>query len=168
MKKLVSLLVVAAMFATGLFAVVPVAAADLPETDLYTHVTGEVSSDESTLTVTVEIGNNPGLWCYRSRLGYNANALKLVSVTNGNVWSANEYIPGNIKNNPVTYYAQSTGLSNNASNGVIAVYTFEILNANANFNVKIDINPREVFGVDADAGYEAVFYTMQIINDCPQ
>lgn len=167
MKKLVSLLVVAAMLVTGLLAVIPGTAADLPESDLYTHVTGEISSDKSTLTVTTEIGNNPGLWCYKSRLSYNASALKLVSVTNGNVWSDNEYIPANINNNPVTYYAQyAAALSNNASNGVIAVYTFEILDANANFNVNLSINPREVFGVDATGS--GVFYTMQIINDCPQ
>ncbi len=167
MKKLVSLLVVAAMLVTGLLAVIPGTAADLPESDLYTHVTGEISSDKSTLTVTTEIGNNPGLWCYRSRLSYNASALKLVSVANGNVWSDNEYIPANINNNPVTYYAQyAAALSNNASNGVIAVYTFEILDANANFNVNLSINPREVFGVDATGN--GVFHTMQIINDCPQ
>jgi len=86
MKKLVSLLVVAAMLVTGLLAVIPGTAADLPESDLYTHVTGEIISDKSTLTVTTEIGNNPGLWCYKSRLSYNASALKLVSVANGNVW----------------------------------------------------------------------------------
>ena len=167
MKKLVSLLVVAAMLVTGMLTVVPGIAADLPESDLYVHVTGEISSDKSTLTVTTELGNNPGLWCHRSRLSYNASALKLVSVTNGNVWSDNEYIPANINNNPVTYYAQyATTLENNTSNGVIAVYTFEILNANANFNVNLSINPKEVFGVGAD--YNAIFYTMQIINDCPQ
>ena len=68
MKKLVSLLIVAAMLVTGLFAVIPGTAADLPESDLYTHVTGEIGSDRTTLTVKVEIGNNPGLWCYRPSL----------------------------------------------------------------------------------------------------
>lgn len=168
MKKIISLLVVAAMLVTGLMIAVPGTATDLPESDLYTHITGEISSDKTTLTVTAELGNNPGLWCYKSRLGYNANALKLVSVTNGDVWSNDEYIPANIKNNPVTYYAQfAAALSNNTKNGVLAVYNFEIVDANANFNVKLDINPREVFGV-AEDGSSGVFYTMQIINDCPQ
>ena len=44
------------MLVTGLFAVIPGTAADLPESDLYTHVTGEIGSDRTTLTVKVEIG----------------------------------------------------------------------------------------------------------------
>ncbi len=167
MKKLVSLLIVAAMLVTGLFAVIPGTAADLPESDLYTHVTGEIGSDRTTLTVKVEIGNNPGLWCYRSFLSYNASALKLVSVTNGNVWSEEEYVPANISNNPVVYYAQfPSNLNNNASNGVIATYEFEIVDSNANFGIALSTEAKEVFGVDA-AG-NRVPYTMQIINDCPQ
>ena len=167
MKKLVSLLVVAAMLVTGLFAVIPGTAADLPESDLYTHVTGEIGSDRTTLTVKVEIGNNPGLWCYRSFLSYNASALKLVSVTNGNVWSEEEYVPANISNNPVVYYAQfPSKLNNNASNGVIATYQFEIVDSNANFAIDLSTEAKEVFGVDASGN--RVPYTMQIINDCPQ
>ena len=167
MKKLVSLLVVAAMLVTGLFAVIPGTAADLPESDLYTHVTGEIGSDRTTLTVKVEIGNNPGLWCYRSFLSYNASALKLVSVTNGNVWSEEEYVPANINNNPVVYYAQfPSKLNNNASNGVIATYQFEIVDSNANFAIDLSTEAKEVFGVDASGN--RVPYTMQIINDCPQ
>lgn len=167
MKKLVSLLVVAAMLVTGLFAVIPGTAADLPESDLYTHVTGEIGSDRTTLTVKVEIGNNPGLWCYRSFLSYNADALKLVSVTNGNVWSEEEYVPANISNNPVVYYAQfPSKLNNNASNGVIATYQFEIIDSNANFAVDLSTEAKEVFGVDASGN--RVPYDMKIINDCPQ
>lgn len=167
MKKLISLLVVAAMLVAGIVVVVPGTAADLPDTDLYTHVTGEISEDKSTLTMTVELGNNPGLWCYRTFVSYNAEALKLTSIENKDVWSAQEYIPGNINSNPVTYYAQSTAYNlNNTNNGVVAVYTFQILNQEADFNVKLSVNANEVFGVTEDG--TKIPHTMQIINECPQ
>ncbi len=167
MKKLISLLVVAAMLVAGLVAVVPGTAADLPDSDLYTHITGEISDDKTTLTMTVTLGNNPGLWCYRTFVGYNASALKLTSIENKDVWSAQEYIAGNINSNPVTYYAQSVSYNvNNTNSGVVAVYTFEILNQDADFNVNLSINPKEVFGVTDDG--TKVPHTMEIINECPQ
>ncbi len=167
MKKLISLLVVAAMLVTGLVIVIPGTAADLPDTDLYTHVTGEISEDKTTLTMTVELGNNPGLWCYRTFVSYNAAALKLTSIENKDVWSAQEYIPGNMNSNPVTYYAQSPAHNvNNTNSGVVAVYTFQILNEEAEFNVKLSVNENEVFGVTEDGS--KVPRTMQIINECPQ
>ena len=167
MKKFISLLVVAAMLVAGLVAVVPGTAADLPESDLYTHITGEISEDKTTLTMTVTLGNNPGLWCYRAFVGYNASALKLTSIENKDVWSAQEYLAGNINSNPVTYYAQSVSYNvNNTNSGVVAVYTFEILNQDADFNVNLSINPKEVFGVTDDG--TKVPHTMEIINECPQ
>ncbi|MCI8611191.1 MAG: LPXTG cell wall anchor domain-containing protein [Clostridiales bacterium] len=167
MKKLISLLVVAAMLVAGIVAVVPGTAADLPESDLYTHITGEISDDKTTLTMTVTLGNNPGLWCYRAFVGYNANALKLTSIENKDVWSAQEYLAGNINSNPVTYYAQSVAYNvNNTNSGVVAVYTFDILNEDADFNVNLTINPKEVFGVTDDG--TKVPHTMEIINECPQ
>ena len=168
MKKLISLLVVAAMLVTGLVAVIPGTAVDLPETDLYTHVTGEISEARDTLTMRVSLGNNPGLWCYRIFVGYNAAALKLTSVTNTEeVWSNTQYVPGNIDANPTTYYAQADGYNvNNSNNGVVAVFTFQILNAEADFNVNLTFNSGEVFGV-TETG-DAIFYEMQVINECPQ
>ena len=107
MKKLISLLIVAAMLVTGLVAVVPGTAVDLPETDLYTHVTGEINEAQDTLTMRVSIGNNPGLWCYRIFVSYNAAALQLTSVTNTEeVWTNSQYTPGNIDANPTVYYAE--------------------------------------------------------------
>lgn len=50
--------------------------------------------------------------------------------------------------------------------GVVAVYTFSILNAEADFNVNVTFDPDEVFGVDDN--YDEVFYEMQLINECPQ
>ena len=168
MKKLISLLVVAAMLVTGLVAVIPGTAVDLPETDLYTHVTGEISEARDTLTMRVSLGNNPGLWCYRIFVGYNAAALKLTSVTNTEeVWSNSQYVPGDINRNPATYYAQADGYNvNNSNNGVVAVFTFQILNAEADFNVNLTFNSDEVFGV-TETG-DAIFYDMQVINECPQ
>ena len=168
MKKLISLLIVAAMLVTGLVAVIPGTAVDLPETDLYTHVTGEINEAQDTLTMRVSIGNNPGLWCYRIFVSYNAAALQLTSVTNTEeVWTNSQYTPGNIDANPTVYYAEmGASLTNNYNNGVVAVYTFSILDAEADFNVNVTFNPDEVFGVDDN--YDKVIYEMQIINECPQ
>ena len=168
MKKMVSLLVVAAMLVTGLVAVVPGTAVDLPETDLYTHVTGEVNEAQDTLTVSVALGNNPGLWCYRIFVGYNAAALQLTAVTNtGEVWSDDQYTPGSLDRNPAVYYAAMEGYNkNNTNNGTVAVFTFQILDPEADFNINPSVDSNEVFGVD-EMG-QAIYYEMQMINECPQ
>ena len=171
MKRLLSLLVVAALLVAGLSMVAPATAVTLPETELYTLFTGKLSADKSTLTIEATLGNNPGIWSYQTLLSYNADALRLDAVNNGEVFAETGWYTceADLTTNPVTYYVQCPDLKSNTYNeGLVATYVFTVLDEEALFNINVQALPKNTLGVMEVEPYDPIVLDMMILVDCPK
>ncbi len=93
---------------------------------------------DSTLTVTVDLYNNPGLTAGRVKVGYNASTLRPREFVNGDVWSSRDYTGGvNIESNPVSVFTEdyTTGQMNNQNNGRYFTMIFDILDPKGEYNI---------------------------------
>ncbi len=102
------------------------------------YILAKSERDGSTLTVTVDLYNNPGLTAGRVKVGYNASTLILREFVNGDVWSSRDYTGGvNIESNPVSVFTEdyTTGLMNNTNNGRYFTLIFDILDPKGEYNV---------------------------------
>lgn len=94
--------------------------------------------DSATLTVTVDLYNNPGLTAARLKVGYNQSTLRLREFINGDVWTQRDYTAGiNIENNPVSVFCEdyTTGLMNNTNNGRYFTMIFDIIDPEGTYNM---------------------------------
>jgi len=91
-----------------------------------------------TLTVTVKIGNNPGLYAAKLTTAYNGEALSLREAKNGNVWRDADYPGGwNTSANPFATYAEDmTGNEYNDKNGVFYTLVFDIIDDSLDYGFK--------------------------------
>ena len=159
MKRLLSLLVVAALLVAGLSIAAPATAVDLPETELYTLFTGTLSADKSTLTIEANFLKNPGVWAYQTLLYYNADALRLESVEDGEVFDgAMHQFFDEIASNPYTYYAQNRDLDKNITGtGLVATYVFKVLDTSLAFNISVVAPAKCTIGIDEQT-YDPIVY----------
>lgn len=103
---------------------------------------GTYKIDGSKLTLTVTLGKNPGINTLVFDLGYNPEALELVGVTNGNIFTeANnasmfEY---NAENNPLKLYFDENGVGNIKANGTVATAEFNILDEDKDFGLTLEV-----------------------------
>ncbi len=92
--------------------------------------------ENDTLTVTVELWNNPGLIAARIQAGYNASTLALREFINGEIWTSRDFTGGiNYQGNPLTVFAEdySTGEQNNSKNGIYFTLVFDIIDPEGSY-----------------------------------
>ena len=92
------------------------------------HIVTKSTRTDSTLTVTVEFFENPGIDAARLSMNYNTDALTLKSVTFGNIWAKKDYSHSTDNTSPLKVLAiPSTESSHNTNNGVFFTAEFEII-----------------------------------------
>ena len=81
-----------------------------------------------TVTVTVTIENNPGVWGMDLLVDYDHNALTLTYVKNGDFFKDSEWTPGNLEKSVYILSYEYTSLDQNVTKkkGVLAILTFKI------------------------------------------
>ncbi len=99
----------------------------------------------NTVTVAVSLDKNPGIWGMDLELIYDKTQLTLTSVTNGTVFSEEEYIPGKIDGDIYILYYEAAEFENVTNNGVLATLEFTV-------NENADIDTFSCISLTYDAG----------------
>lgn len=93
-----------------------------------------------TVTVNVSLSNNPGIYGIKVKTEYDSSALQLKSMSNGNVFPANEAICNEAKG---VYVANSSDFNNVTGNGTLFTLEFKVLDgadaASCNVSVKLEM-----------------------------
>lgn len=129
-----------------------------PTTAVAVHGNAVVNSAKTELTVTLNIGNNPGLNAIGLTLGYNTDALKIKSLTNGTVFSSGNnasMTAGKLTANPVKMLFDENAIGNITANGSLATFVFEILDINTPFGLDLKVMPKNTFAANG-ANFKAV------------
>ncbi len=106
-------------------------------------IKGKYTVEEGTLTLTLDLSKNPGLNTLVTLLGYNKDALKIVSVTNGNVFcdaTGGSMFTVNLENDPLLLYFDENNVGNIKANGTLATLVFEVLDENADFGFTLAVD----------------------------
>lgn len=102
------------------------------------YILAKSEREGSTLTVTVDLYNNPGLTAGRVKVGYNASTLALREFINGEIWSENDYTAGiKTENNPLSVFTEdyTTGFMSNAKSGRYFTLVFDIIDPEGQYNI---------------------------------
>ena len=153
MKKVISIILCAAMLIAATLAVVPVSAAG----SLNIGTTAKVSDPlegTGTLTVTLTVKENTGVNNLVVKLGYNADTLELVSVTNGAVFTeenGGSLSLVNTDTNPAVLYFEHNSVENVTAAGKLATVKFNIIDDMGEFNIAPEIDKENTFAADGNA-----------------
>ena len=80
-----------------------------------------------TTEVKFNLEGNPGIWGLKFRVGYDHSALKLTSVTNGNVFSDGDVtLPETLDKEQFVYLASANKLENITANGTVVTLSFQV------------------------------------------
>ena len=92
-----------------------------------------------TVTVNVSLSNNPGIYGIKVKAEYDSSVLQIKSMSNGNVFPANEAICNEAKG---VYVANSSDFNNVTGNGTLFTLEFKVLDgadaASCNVSVKLE------------------------------
>ena len=126
--------------------------ADEPALPDSCYILMESVKADGQLTVTVTLENNPGIHSMRMKFGYNSQALRLASYTNGNVWKDGECTTSTpMTKNPFTYVAQYSSLTgNNFNNGLMLTMVFDILDDTADYNFKVILDKKPFIDLESN------------------
>lgn len=93
--------------------------------------------EESTLTLTVELYNNPGLSASRLPVKYNPSTLALRQVINGDVWTQKDITYIDTTKNPFSFITEdnSSDDGTNENNGVYFTIVFDIVDPNGSYGL---------------------------------
>ena len=130
------------------------------------YILAQSTREGSTLTVTIEIFNNPGLAAARLQLHYNEKTLTPKSVQVGDVWPKSDFTGGlNISGNPITFFVESKSKQNihNYNNGTFVTIEFDIIDANGSYNIGLSHSKADFVGWDSETN-KTVIKTPTIIN----
>ncbi len=133
---------------------------DVPPVDPtapYINATGE--EKDGKIYVKYEIANNPGIWSAAIDLSYNADALELESVVNGEIFSADDYVAVDPANGVHRYFANAeddiTTAGNRNGNGVLVEYVFSIKDASKSYGLGVELG--RIINIDGqDVEFELV------------
>lgn len=90
-------------------------------------IVGKVTARQGNkVQVTVELKNNPGIWGMDLVVDYDKSQLTLTSVTNGTVFTASEWTPGNLSGGKYILSYEASGFDNITANGVLATLEFTV------------------------------------------
>lgn len=120
----------------------------------------------STLTVTVDLFNNPGLTAGRVKVSYNASTLSLREFINGDVWSDRDYTGGiKIESNPFSVFTEdyTTGLMTNQNNGRYFTLVFDILDPDGEYNMSFSSSKGDFHSWNQKSSF-MTYYTLSVVN----
>jgi len=127
------------------------------------YVICESEREGDTLTVTVSIGNNPGLMVSRMFVGYNAASLSVISVQVGDVWKGNSYPPNiNTSKNPLVVFSEIL-FGHNHNNGVLFTVTFSVIDDGEDYGLEFSYNSGDFTDWD-DSTNSLVKHTPEMFN----
>lgn len=131
------------------------------------YILAETHRNESTLTLTLTIGNNPGLTAARIKVGYDASTLTPASFINGNIWSDDDYTSGEIKlnKNPVVVLTEdyTTAEGFNTKNGTYFTVVFDIIDPDGDYGFSFTHAKADFHKWDYDTS-SIISYTPRIID----
>lgn len=93
-----------------------------------------------TVQIKIELSQSPGIWGADIKVSYDASAMRLVGIQNGNVFADSELLPlPDDVGNPFTLSFTGAAIQNNEKTGTLAIVTFAVLdNAKAgDYTVKV-------------------------------
>lgn len=81
-----------------------------------------------TVQIQIELDKNPGIWGADIKIGYDAAAMRLVGIQNGDVFADGELLslPDDV-GNPFTLSFTGAAIQNNEKTGTLAIVTFAVL-----------------------------------------
>ncbi|MCI8306683.1 MAG: SH3 domain-containing protein [Lachnospiraceae bacterium] len=90
-------------------------------------VTSATSEKGNTVSVSVNIKDNAGLWGLKFKVGYDHSILNLISAENGDVFEDKDVmLPGSIDKEDFVYLASLSSIQNNTADGTIVNLKFSV------------------------------------------
>lgn len=106
-----------------------------------------------TVSVKVNIENNPGMWGMDLKISYDKTNLTLTSVENGDFFQTSEWTKGNLESDTYILSYEAGGFDDiTTENGLLAILNFKIgENAPENeYEIKASYNPGDIINVSFD------------------
>lgn len=107
----------------------------------------------STVSITVNLQNNPGIWGMDLAVNYDKSQLTLTNVTNGTVFSSSEWMQGSLTGDKYILSYEASGFEDNTTNGVLATLEFTV-NENATVDsfsdISLSYNTGDIINVNFD------------------
>lgn len=107
----------------------------------------------STVSITVNLQNNPGIWGMDLAVNYDKSQLTLTNVTNGTVFSSSEWMQGSLSGDKYILSYEASGFEDNTTNGVLATLEFTV-NENATADsfsdISLSYNTGDIINVNFD------------------
>lgn len=102
-----------------------------------------------TVSVTLNLEGNPGLWGLKFKVGYDHSALKLTSVTNGIVFPGEEVIPPeSLDKEQYVFLGTGGNLEDIQTNGEMVTLKFEVAKEAAFADYPIDVEIIQAINAD--------------------
>ena len=124
---------------------------DSEKTESYTDFTLAATSEhkDGKLYVYYDLYNNPGIWSVTVDMSFNADALELAEVINGDVFTATEYVESPVRGGEHRYYAALDSIENRYDNGRLATYVFNIRDTSLEYGISLSVDEENIFDCDA-------------------
>lgn len=102
-----------------------------------------------TVSVTLNLEGNPGIWGLKFKVGYDHSALKLTSVTNGTVFSGEEVVPPeSFDKEKYVFVATADKLENVQADGEMVTLKFQVAEEAAFADYPISVEITQAITVD--------------------
>ena len=97
------------------------------EKDTTLMVTSATSEKGNTVSVSVNLKDNAGLWGLKFKVGYDHSILNLISAENGDVFEDKDVIlPDSLAQEEFVYLASLSSIQNNMANGTVLTLKFTV------------------------------------------
>ena len=130
------------------------------------YIVGESIREDSVLTVSVNIRNNPGLVAARLKMHYNSATLVPREIIVGDVWTRNEFT-GGLKTdaNPLTFFVESNPSQriHNYNDGTFVTVVFDIIDTAGSYGIGFSHAKSDFVGWDFSSN-TTITQTPTIIN----
>ncbi len=106
-----------------------------------------------TVSVTVSITNNPGIWGMDLRISYDKSVLTLDSVDNGDFFSSSEWTKGNLTGEVYILSYEASELANiTTESGTLATLNFSVNDtaADGDYTITASYNAGDIINIDFD------------------
>lgn len=133
---------------------------------MFVHAEGDVKLTASTskaergktVSITLDLEGNPGLWGIKFKVGYDHSALKLTSVANGTIFSEEDVVlPDSLDKEKYVFLASAGQLENIRDDGQIVTLNFEVAEDAAIQDYPVTLEITQAINVDGEEiGIEAI------------
>ncbi len=121
---------------------------------------------DTTLTVKIDIGNNPGLATARLKMAYNKSTLSVRDIIIGDTWAENEFTGGiNPNASPLVFFVESNPniKTHNYNNGTFVSVVFDIIDPKGAYNIGLSHSKSDFVAWDDDS-LSSIYRTPTLIN----